>query len=409
MRAHIIPFVMLFACSRSPNGMTPASPPGVVTGMPASQALPAVRATGALEQVATLSGAMPTGITISRSGRIFINYPLWGDSVAFTVAELRNGLPAPFPDLDTSGTASQRDVSQRFVSVQSVVVDPRDRLWVLDTGSVMFGPVTPGGAKLVAIDLATNRIIQTIAFSENIALPTSYLNDVRFDLRRGSAGVAYITDSSDKGSNAIVVVDLASGTARRRLVDHPSVKAEPGFMALVEGRPLLLHDPASGQLMMPQQSLAMGADGIAISPDGATLYYCPLASRRLYAVPTDALLDERLSDAELGRRVLDLGDKGASDGLESDAQGRVYVTLYEQQAIARRSPDGTFETIISDPRLLWPDTLSVGADGYLYVTANQLHRQARFEGRDMREQPYSLFRVRIDGARIDESSQTVRR
>ena len=51
----------------------------------------------------------------------------------------------------------------------------------------------------------------------------------------------------------------------------------------------------------------------------------------------------------------------------------------------------------SDPRLLWPDTLSLAADGYLYVTANQLHRQARYnKGNDLRQKPYTLFRVRTD-------------
>ena len=50
------------------------------------------------------------------------------------------------------------------------------------------------------------------------------------------------------------------------------------------------------------------------------------------------------------------------------------------------------------PRLLWPDTLSVAADGYLYIMANQLHRQAQFHGgKDLRRKPYTLFRVRIDG------------
>ncbi|WP_334744963.1 hypothetical protein [Nostoc sp.] len=52
---------------------------------------------------------------------------------------------------------------------------------------------------------------------------------------------------------------------------------------------------------------------------------------------------------------------------------------------------------IHDPRVLWPDTLSVAKDGYLYFTANQLHRQARYhQGKDLRQKPYSLFRTRID-------------
>lgn len=48
---------------------------------------------------------------------------------------------------------------------------------------------------------------------------------------------------------------------------------------------------------------------------------------------------------------------------------------------------------------MWPDTLSVATNGYLYVTPtpNQLHRQPRYHnGQDLREKPYTLFRLRID-------------
>lgn len=70
---------------------------------------------------------------------------------------------------------------------------------------------------------------------------------------------------------------------------------------------------------------------------------------------------------------------------------------YEHNAILRRSPDRKWETVTHDPRLLWPDTLSLAADGYLYVMANQLHRQARFhKGHDLRQKPYTLFRVHVD-------------
>jgi sugar lactone lactonase YvrE len=85
----------------------------------------------------------------------------------------------------------------------------------------------------------------------------------------------------------------------------------------------------------------------------------------------------------------------------SDDQGRIYATNYEQNAVLRRLPDGTFETLVHDPRLLWPDTLSVASDGYLYFTANQLHRQARYnEGQDLRQKPYVLWRVPIDAGPV---------
>src|SRR5690242_19368184 len=366
--------------------------------VPAKEELPADEPMGALEPVAYFDGAMPTGVTISqKQGRIFVNFPRWGDDVPFTVAEIRDGKAIAFPD-EAINQTDQNDQAAALVSVQSVVIDPADRLWILDTGSPMFQPIMYGGPKLVCVDLNTDKVIRKILFPQDVALPTTYLNDVRFDLRRGSEGMAFITDSSQNGPNGITVVDLASGKSYRRLHDHPSTKAEQiqTFLPIVEGRPLLEHQP-DGSV---KQGAGMGADGIAISSDGARLYYCPLGSRKLYSVDTDALADQSLGDREkVGVTVNDEGDRGgAADGLESDAAGYIYSTNYEHNAILRRrSGGGQWETIAHDTRLLWPDTLSLAADGYLYVTANQLHRQARFhKGHDLRRKPYTLFRIHID-------------
>src|SRR5262245_54915555 len=48
--------------------------------------LPQEKTTGKLELVASFSGPMPTGVTVSEKGRIFVNFPQWGDPVDFTVA-----------------------------------------------------------------------------------------------------------------------------------------------------------------------------------------------------------------------------------------------------------------------------------------------------------------------------------
>lgn len=342
--------------------------------------------TGTLETVATFDGAMPTGVTVSQKGRIFVNFPKWGDKVDFTVAEVKNGKPAAFPDQKTN--------DETLVSVQSVVVDPRDRLWMLDTGSIELGPPSAGGPKLVMVDLAKNTVEKKIVFTPDVALPTTYLNDVRFDLRRGKEGYAFITDSSKKpGTNAIIVVDLATGKARRRLHGHASVTAEPMFLPLVEGK--VVETRKEGEAPQP---ITMGSDGIAISGDGKTLYYCVLAGRKLFSVSVDALVDDKATDDAVAATVKDLGFKPASDGLESDDQSRLYLTAYEHDAILRKNLDGSYETLVHDPRMLWPDTLSLASDGYLYVTANQLHRQPTYQGgKDMRAKPYVLFRTKVDG------------
>jgi sugar lactone lactonase YvrE len=358
--------------------------------------LPSEQPVGMLEPVAYFHGAMPTGVTVSQNGRIFVNFPKWGDEVSYTVAEIRDGKAVAYPD-EAMNQTNPNDLAAALVSVQSVVVDPADRLWILDTGSPMFESTEYGGPKLVCVDLKTNQVIKKILFPQNVALPTTYLNDVRFDLRRDKEGIAYITDSAQNGPNGIIVVDLASGESWRRLHDHPSTKAEGlrTFLPIVEGRPFLVKQQENRSSKLAAN---MGSDGIAISATGELLYYCPLASRRLYSVSTEALSDRSFDDQYVSQTVKDEGDKGgASDGLESDAEGRIYATNYEHNAIMRRSPNGEWETTVHDPRLLWPDTLSLASDGYLYVTANQLHRQARYHNaRDMRRKPYTLFRVLVN-------------
>ena len=380
-----------------------------------AQTLPHDTNVGRLESVATFSGPMPTGVTVSRTSRIFVNFPRWGDDVPFTVAELVNGKAVAYPDVSindwpgrTSADPTQyNDQSQNenhFVSVQSVVVDPANRLWVLDTGSPMLKNALPGGPKLVAIDLETNKIVKRILLPASVAGPTSYMNDVRFDLRVGSAagadgihGIAYITDSSEKGPTGFVIVDLATGVSWRKLDDTVSVKPEPGFLMFAEGRPLYKTEPGK-----PTKPGIFANDSLAISADGSKLFYCPVSATKLYSIPTAALRDRSMSPEAVANQVSLVTGKESSDGLESDAEGNVYSTAPASGSILKISPNPSFAngvevtTLVHDPRLLWPDTMSLSEDGYLYVTANQLINQpSMHNGKDLRQKPYSLFRVKI--------------
>lgn len=358
-----------------------------------SPKLPQSQEVGNIELMATFEGAMPAGVTVSQEGRIFVTFPRWGDDVPFTVGEVIGDRVVPYPNAKINSDGQPQEAS--LLSVQSVVVDPNNRLWLLDTGRPLFEPASYGKPKLVGIDLASDRVVETILLPDDVALPTTYLNDVRFDLTRGAGGMAFITDSSSEGTNGIIVVDLATGESWRKLDRHPSTLAETNFVPVVEGQ-TLLNRPAEGK----PNYMSVGADGIAIAPDGSKLYYCVLSGRELYGVSIDALVDRDLEADRVAATVENLGVKGASDGLESDAEGRVYVTDYEHNAIRRALPNAIAkraETLVFDPRVLWPDTLSLGNDGYLYFIANQLHRQPGFHnGNDLRVKPYSLFRIAVD-------------
>lgn len=334
-------------------------------------------------------GPMPTGVAVSGKGRIFATMPRWGDPVKATVVELVNGREVPYPNSrmnDFRGTP----VKNRFVSVQSVVVDTKDRLWAVDTGSVKLGPNKPGTPRLWCFNLRTNKLDRVYTFPTSVVPTTSYLNDVRFDLTRGRRGYAFLTDSSAAGNNRIVVLDLATGQSRARLVNHPSVLPDrdgdqPIIVKTAEGYPLLAK-PRPGVVKRP----SLGSDGIAIFPRQDRLVYCPLISRHAYQVPISALVNANMSDEALGAAVKEYTRKPASDGLH-EAAGRLLATDYENARVLEYRGSGNPRTLFQAPRYEWPDTLSLGRNGRVYVMLNQLQRQGTYhEGKDLRKKPYRL-------------------
>jgi len=84
----------------------------------------------------------------------------------------------------TTNPLASANYQNHLIGVQSVVIDGNDTLWILDTGRAL-DPVSGiltnaayGGPKLVAVDLSTNQVVNTIVFPTNVAYPDSYLNDV---------------------------------------------------------------------------------------------------------------------------------------------------------------------------------------------------------------------------------------
>ena len=335
-----------------------------------------------LELVAAFPDRQITGVAVSRTGRIFVNLPRWTQDVPVSVAELVDGQLRPYPD---AGWNSWRNTSpggpeRRFVCVQSVVMDPQDDLWVLDpAGPGMSGPV-PGGPKLVRVDLNTDAVTRVIAFGPEVAPPGSYLNDVRFS---PDGRTAYITDSGRRG--ALVVVDTVSGAARRVLDGHPSTEAEPEVVPAADGHPLRRADGST---------MRTGADGIAISPDGATLYWQALTGRTLYAIPTAALRDAALPPDRLAAEIRHIGQTHVADGLWIDAGGRFFVTNPETGGVdMAQAPGQALSELVRDDRLRWPDSFAQGPDGALLVTGSGIQDSPWFRP-GATVTPSTLWRIR---------------
>ncbi|HYP87720.1 MAG TPA: L-dopachrome tautomerase-related protein, partial [Polyangiaceae bacterium] len=125
------------------------------------------------------------------------------------------------------------------------------------------------------------------------------------------------------------------------------------------------------------------------------LYYTAVISHDVYSVPTDLLADPDADEQAIGAAVKLVATKpSGNDGIACDAQGRIYTTDFEDNSLRRIDPDtGDVTVLTQDERLIWPDTLAFSGND-LYVTVNQLPRQAGYRaGADERQPPYVLFRL----------------
>src|SRR5437588_5034045 len=227
----------------------------------------------------------------------------------------------------------------------------------------------------------TVNTVQSITFGEDVAPARRYLNDVRIDT---ATNTAFITES---GKGAIIVVDLKSGKARRLLDGHKSTQPEKDVKLVVDGKQLI-----DQQKKSPPQ---IASDGIALDIKNGYLYYHALTGHTLYRIKTSYLTDNHLSKSDLESKVETVAQTPAPDGMLESADGSVYLTDLEHNGVVRwNAASKKIEPVITDKRLLWPDTLNWGPNGDLYITASQIENIPRFNnGKSTRTEPYKLWKI----------------
>lgn len=264
-----------------------------------------------------------------------------------------------------------------------VVIDRQNRLWVIDHGQ--HGSGIGGAPQLLAYDLNTNERILQHTFTDDIAPLGSFLQDLQVD----SLGqTVYIADVNFIGLNpALVVFDVTNQSARRVLENHTSVTAQD----------YLIRNPIKDMSFLGGLFvLKPGVDGIAISRDDRWLYYGAMTHNGLFKIPTAALQDATLSAEAMAIQVERVGDdKPLNDGLSTDNAGNVYLTDVEHNAILKLAPSGELTTLIKDSRIRWPDALSFGPDGWLYVADSSIPDQMLQSKAHMQTAgPYGVFRFK---------------
>lgn len=329
-----------------------------------------------LEVVASLPVA-PGNVAVSTTGRVFITFHPEGRPVGDKLVEIVAGQPVAFPNAQLQGDAGQPSLDTPL----GVRIDSKGRLWVIDHG--FHGLRQP---RLWAFDIATRATVVRYDVPAAIAGVGSFLQDLAVD---PEGRYVYIADASVIGGKpAIVVYDSQAGTAVRVLQGHDSVRDRP-YLVRAKGKPMRL----LGALF----NVHVAIDSIALDRQGQWLYYGAMSHESLFRARTSDLCDRSLSADDLGRRVERFGPKVQTDGITTDSFGNVYLTDIEHGGITLLGADRQLRQLFTSPRVRWPDGLSFGPDGYLYIAdSNLANLMMQSRGHMQAQAPYFVYRIRLN-------------
>lgn len=314
----------------------------------------------------------PGNLTILPDGRRIMSLHQYYNPVR-ELAELdANGAVLRYP------AQGEGTLTTGLVSVLGVRSDTAGVLHILDNG--MSGKAPP---RLVLWDARANRLVRTIDLRA-VTDTNSFINDLAFDYRRNHV---YVSDPAGGPNAAIIVVDMASGAARRVLQGDPSTVPEPLEFA-VEGMTPTRKKP-DGTVERPR----IGVDGIGIDYANEWVYFAPLHGRTMYRIRAAELADPAMA-AGLGARVERYAAKPPSDGIVLDEAGNIYLGDLPNNAFGVIGTDRRYRELARGPELSWVDDFEFAPDGSLHVVTTQLHRSPVLNaGQRAVRAPFRIFRV----------------
>ncbi len=327
-------------------------------------------------------GAMPAGVKLDRDGNYYVSVPRWAPGIPATVNKIEFVDGKPWLTAYPSWEMNKIGDPNALQSVLGWEIDENNRAWFLDQGHIEGAPCIDGAQKLVCWDIDKNELVESIKIPDEIAsYQASFLNDLMVDNHNG---FIYIADSgifSDPLEGGLIVFNMKTKELRRVLHQHESTQDVPDFWFEIAGKKVWRNEP-----------MRTGADGIALSADRQTLYWCPLTGRELYCVDTALLQAFDTPHPEIEEAVKNLGDKGGTntDGMGADNKGKIYYTMLEDQGIGIYDPDtGDFKPFVTDDRMIWVDGLAFDNKGSIVFNNNRLHEL--FEGELNWDDEYNLI------------------
>lgn len=328
-------------------------------------------------QIALATTTKITGdISYTPGGRLFAqwNNYLNGTTGPPFAEVLADNSSVAYPDAEWNSWNSSdpsMDPATHFISVAANRLGPDGNLYVLDNGYTdTYGP------KLVSFNLTTNELVGTWSLA-NMTISGSQWDDFRFN-----GDMVYFTDLSA----AIGLLDMTTGTTRRVLENDISTTS---YFPM----------SAAGKLMSLGGSYPFtNSDQLEVAADGTYLYYQPCNGGmwRIATTLLDAALTNDTAADALSASAEPYAPTPSTGGTAIDADGTVYASDADRNAIVRVFSNGTMDTLVQDDRLLWVDCMWVDAQNRLWMPATQLFLGSNWNGGvDGYEPPFYVFTMDI--------------
>jgi sugar lactone lactonase YvrE len=308
-------------------------------------------------------------VAVSSEGRVFFTVHPESRPQGNRLLEWVDGAAVPYP----SGAVQPH----LFNTVLGLAIDRQNVLWTIDHGNHGFA-----SARLLAIDLGSGDVVHDQRFLPETAPAGSFLQDLQVS---DDGKFVFIADASFwRKKPAIIVYEVASRKARRVLESHESVSAG-NYMIRTASRDMTF----LGGLV----TLKGGIDGIALDADNEWLYYAAINRDAMFRVPVRLLKDALLPSRQLASAIERYSAKPLSDGLSADLDGNLYITDVEHGSVMIVGADREPKTLIRSGRIRWPDALSFGPGGWLYLADSDIPDQVLKSRDHMKSRaPYYIYR-----------------
>jgi len=297
---------------------------------------------------------------------IYVTIPRWAPGVPATLNKIvvKNGIPLllPFPPIEQQ----MINTTNGLKFVQDIEIDPFGRMWIIDTGALNFyfpQEFVWNTPRLFVYDLQSDppTLEQSYSFPTSIApVGQVFLNDIVVDVIRD---FAYITNSI--GTGGLYAYDLSSNTARYWTDQSTQIEPSETTFNIEDSGTYTINTPC---------------DGIALSVDTSTLYYCALSGVTVYSIPTELFRNFSVSDQQLHNAVFEVGVKASqTDGMTIDSNGVMYYGGIEYNVVttwntANRTMTAAnqFELYNNNTFMQWQDTFGFTNQGGLLLVSNRL-------------------------------------